>query len=119
MKILILLLATITLTGCMGHRSTKSLTIPETDKLHSLNRKHLDCLFQKSDKLMKGSEDVQFLTQVVISGCESNLKEVEKYLLGLNMPLDFIQGYVNSSRQQGFGAISEYILAAKANKNSN
>ena len=117
MKIIILLLATITLTGCMGYRSAGSLTIIETDKLHSINGKHLVCLYHKSDKLINGSEDVKFLTQVVISGCESNLKEVEKYLFKINMPPDFIQGYINSSRQQGFVVISEYILAAKANNN--
>ena len=66
---------------------------------------------------MEGSDDVQFLIRVVISGCEGNLKEVENYLLDLNVSPDLIQEYMNSSREQGFTAISEYILGTKANNN--
>ena len=119
MRNLILLLATISLIGCNGYRSMESLTRPETDKLNSLNRKHIDCLFNKADKLINGTDDVPFLTKVVISGCAGNLKEVGNYLFELNMPPDFIQRYMNSSREQGFAAISEHILAAKAKNNIN
>ncbi len=85
--------------------------------LEKVRLAHQACLQQQTVALINGSDDVNFLTQHIVSQCDGALQPASEYLRGRGFSSYFIQSFLQEKRSHAMQVTSDFILRVKSIQN--
>lgn len=82
---------------------------PNIDTYHS-------CLEGETTKVMGGSNDVRFMTNIVLRNCDDKLDPIANYLRGRGFGYRFVHNYVQNLRYNAGNTVASHILHANSTR---